>query len=278
MSRSTDRNALSPWRSETTWRVLFLAPLLLHPAPFRALALVPPRMSAIEPMYIMLAVSVWIAYLEIAKSHTSDFVARKLCHAGSGFLMCAACISLHTARSPLINHHLRKVSPTTPLVRRMLLDPLDLGSRCFVWFVAVASIAATWNLTPLPPFRFSRLYDVGVTAYLSLVSAWFYLQLDPRVLAPVFFADPAGAVVGKWCSRNLGPKVNPAWYANKTVCGTAAVFSLTWATVGYPCSPAHRVLVAAAAALAEAVGGDYDNLALAAVVLTGWRAAAWQTL
>ena len=56
------------------------------------------------------------------------------------------------------------------------------------------------------------------------------------------------------------------------MCGSAAVFALTYLTTFYPCGAAHRVAVASLAALAEAVGGDYDNLALAAVVVLGWRA------
>ena len=48
------------------------------------------------------------------------------------------------------------------------------------------------------------------------MSCWFYLQLDPRLLAPVFFADPAGAVVGKTLTRHL-PALNPTWYQKKTV-------------------------------------------------------------
>ena len=48
------------------------------------------------------------------------------------------------------------------------------------------------------------------------MSCWFYLQLDPRLLAPVFFADPAGAVVGKTLARHL-PALNPTWYQKKTV-------------------------------------------------------------
>ena len=33
---------------------------------------------------------------------------------------------------------------------------------------------------------------------LALILARFYLQLPATILAPLFFADPAGAVVGKW--------------------------------------------------------------------------------
>ena len=91
----------------------------------------------------------------------------------------------------------------------MLLDPSIWLDRVFVWCVAASSIAMTWGLSPIPAFRFSRPNDIGVTAYLSLVSVWFYLGLPPPVLAPVFFADPAGAIVGKSAASLLGPKWNP---------------------------------------------------------------------
>ena len=68
--------------------------------------------------------------------------------------------------------------------------------RIFVWLVSASSIAMTWNLSPLPAFRFSRPKDIGVTVYLCLVSVWFLQQLPAPILAPVFFADPAGAVIG----------------------------------------------------------------------------------
>ena len=37
------------------------------------------------------------------------------------------------------------------------------------------------------------------------------------------------------------------------------------------CSLAARTLIAACAALAEALGGAYDNLAIAVVVIAGWQ-------
>ena len=139
--------------------------------------------------------------------------------------------------------------------------------------MAVSSIAMTWDLSPLPPFRFSRPRDVGVTLYLLLVASWFAMQLPIQVLAPVFFADPAGAVVGKYFSRNH-PKLNPAWYQKKSVLGSLAVFLFTFATISYPVTLGARLCLAGLALLAEALGGDYDNLALAAVVLGGWVLAA----
>ena len=191
-----------------------------------------------NPHSIMIALVAWIMMLELA-TPLSPFAARKLCHAGCGLGI-------------------------------MLLDSTDYGSRLFVWTVAFGSIAMTWNLSPLPAFRFSREKDVGITVYLLLVSAWFWLQLPAPMLAPLFFADPAGAVVGKTLSRKFGPRWNPPWCGPKTVAGSCAVFLLTYLTIAYECTVLQRAGLAAAATVAEAVGGDYDNLAIAAVVLVGW--------
>ena len=129
----------------------------------------------------------------------------------------------------------------------------------------------TWGLSPIS-FHFAREKDVGITIYLLLVSVWFWLQLPPLVLAPLFFADPAGAVVGKLLSRHLGPRLNPPWLASKTVGGSCAVFALTWVSITYECTVWERCGLAAAATVAEAVGGEYDNLAIGVVVLSGWLA------
>ena len=192
---------------------------------------------------VMLTIVMWIVFLEyLTRGLLSNFASRKLCHAGCGAGM-------------------------------MMLESSRLDARCFVWAVAASSIAMTWDLSPLPAFRFSRPQDVGVTAYLSLVSVWFYLQLPAPILAPVFFADPGGAVVGKLCSHFI-PHLNPRWCGRKTVLGSAAVLGLTYVSIAFECSAAARAAIAVLAMLAEAVGGDYDNLALAAVVLAGWRATA----
>ena len=167
----------------------------------------------------------------------SNFTARKLCHSGCGF-----CI--------------------------MLLDPKATKDKLFVWLVASSSIMMSWNVLPfLPSFRFSRSRDVGITAFLSLVSLWFWLELDPTILSPMFFADPAGAVFGKYFTK-IG--FNAKWYGDKTVAGTAAVFIFCFLSLLYEVSVFNRLFISAAAALVEAVGGDYDNIGIAGVVLIGW--------
>jgi hypothetical protein len=153
----------------------------------------------------------------------------------------------------------------------MLLDPAVELNCYFVWAVSVTSIAMTWQLLPfLPAFRFSRNNDVGITIYLSLVSIWFLLGLPPSLLAPLFFADPAAAIVGKTLTWSPLAFLNPSWYGSKTVVGTLTVFAVTYYTISYDCSEHVRLAIAALAAVGEAIGGDYDNAVIGAVVIGGW--------
>ena len=62
------------------------------------------------------------------------------------------------------------------------------------------------------------------------------------------------------------------WYQEKTVAGSLAVFTITHATIGYSVTSSQRLLLAALATVGEALGGEFDNLVLAAVVFLGWVA------
>lgn len=171
------------------------------------------------------------------KALPSLFAARKACHAGSGALM-------------------------------LLLDSRDPIARAFIYVVVVSSLAMTWRLVPkwVPSFRFGDVYDVGISVYLLIVFAWFYLQQPVAALAPLFFADPAGAVVGKFCSKR---GFNRAWWENKTIMGTLAVLVVAYLSLDAPTYP--RVLLAVLCALAGAFGGKtFDNAIIAIPALGGW--------
>ena len=84
----------------------------------------------------------------------------------------------------------------------------------------------TWNLFGLKPFRFGKERDKGITIYLVFVSIWFYCSLSPKLLSPLFFSDPSGAIVGKFFTRKF-PKCNKVWYGQKTIMSSLAVFIVT---------------------------------------------------
>jgi len=94
-------------------------------------------------------------------------------------------------------------------------------------------------------------------------------MLDLSIVAPMFFADPAGAIIGKLFSKHV-PRLNPRWIGEKTVWGSTAVFIFTFFSIFYPVTLMQRLLVSVIAMVAEAVGGDYDNLLLVLAVLGGY--------
>ncbi|KAF4690345.1 hypothetical protein FOZ60_000315 [Perkinsus olseni] len=122
----------------------------------------------------------------------------------------------------------------------------------------------TWSLIPgIPNWRFGAYEDPGITIYLLVVG------FPIAVLAPVFFADPAGAVVGKWASANI-PSFNPPWIGKKTVLGSAAVFAVAFVSLHTPTSLLPRLLVSLVIAVAEALGSRYDNINITAAVIAAW--------
>eukprot|EP00408_Alexandrium_pacificum_P057488 CAMPEP_0171172346 /NCGR_PEP_ID=MMETSP0790-20130122/9674_1 /TAXON_ID=2925 /ORGANISM="Alexandrium catenella, Strain OF101" /LENGTH=211 /DNA_ID=CAMNT_0011637205 /DNA_START=53 /DNA_END=688 /DNA_ORIENTATION=+ len=207
-------------------------------------------MTALSPqvevnVFVIIAVqTTLLAFLQFGeKVLPSNFAARKSCHAGSGFLM-------------------------------LLLDSSDPIARWYVYSVVAFSLSMTWRLTPdwVPQFRFGEVYDAGITIYLIIVAAWFYLQMPVCVLAPLFFADPAGAIIGKFCSRR---GCNQVWWENKTVMGTLAVFIFAAISLDLP-GFWPKVLVAAVCALAEAFGGKtFDNAVIAVPVIGSWAYYNW---
>ena len=189
-------------------------------------------------MALMAFEAIFVPWLMLDKKHLSAFAARKLCHAGSGVVM-------------------------------MMLNCEVMLCRLFIYAVAVGSLTMNWELFPalLPNFWFGVPRDKGITLYLVLVACWVYAQLPLRILAPVFLADPAGAVVCKLMSQ-LFPKDNKRWIGAKTIAGSFAVFLATFVSLYAPVEPVPRLVVALLAALGEAVGGAYDNLVIAMVVVT----------
>eukprot|EP00931_Biecheleriopsis_adriatica_P029230 TRINITY_DN17385_c0_g1_i1.p1 TRINITY_DN17385_c0_g1~~TRINITY_DN17385_c0_g1_i1.p1 ORF type:complete len:271 (-),score=36.09 TRINITY_DN17385_c0_g1_i1:171-905(-) len=183
-----------------------------------------------------------LGFLERSTALLSKFQARKLCHAGTGLVL-------------------------LQLDSRIQLD------RYFVYLTGLGAMALTWEVHPrLKPFRFGKPRDIGMTVYMIVAMLWFSLELPIHVLAPMFFADPMGAVVGKYLSGMKDQGIhNPVWWSRggttKTLGGSAAVLIFTVMTFAGPATLLQRLVVGVAAVLAEAIGGAYDNLLLVIVVV-----------
>ena len=167
----------------------------------------------------------------------SPFLARKLCHVGSGIMM-------------------------------LQLDPSDYLARWFVYAVAISSLMMVWEVIPFQ-FRYSRSKDIGISMYLVIVVMFFYTQMPLHIIQPVFYADPMGAIVGKALTK-LIPSFNPQWIGKKTVGGTLAVFITSIITLTYG-TLFQKILIGTVSALVEAISLDYDNIMIAAVVIAGYK-------
>jgi len=186
--------------------------------------------------------AVLLTFLEKTGRCITDFQARKMAHAGTGLML-------------------------------LQFNSELLEARTIVYVIGCGSLAVTWELLPgLRPFRFGKPRDIGMTVYSLVAMLWFWMQLPIMVLAPMFFADPAGAIFGKWLTSKKDQGVwNPVWWragsAMKTVGGSAAVMFFTAMTFASPATTLQRILVGFLAAMAEAIGGAYDNLLLVIVVV-----------
>ena len=166
----------------------------------------------------------------------SNFGARKLCHSFSGFMM------LH-------------------------LNPGDTLARYFVYSVALSSLVMVWEIGINFRFRYAKVRDVGISVYLIIVVIFFYNQIPLEIIKPVFFADPLGALVGRYLTEH--GYTNPRWIGEKTVGGTSAVFLSTMATLGFG-SWGEKLGLALVVAIAEGVSKDFDNLFIAGIVIGGY--------
>lgn len=201
----------------------------------------PPEDSARYVVAIALECAL-LAFLEKSGRCISDFYARKICHACTGLML-------------------------------LQLDSRTPQDRTLVYLMGVGSLAVTWELLPrVRPFRFGRARDVGMTVFSVVAILWFWCELPIQVLAPMFFADPAGAIVGKWLTgmKHRGWP-NPVWWrsgeSTKTVGGSAAVLLVTALTMSAPATAPQRLAVGLLAAWAEALGGAFDNLLLVLCVV-----------
>ena len=195
-----------------------------------------PNFPKLPTIPLILAELLILAFCEFGP--LTNFGARKLCHSFSGFMM------LH-------------------------LDSADPLARYFVYSVAVSSLVMVWEIGINFRFRYAKPRDVGISVYLIIVVIFFYNQIPLEIIKPVFFADPLGALVGRYLTEQ--GYTNPRWVGEKTVGGTCAVFLSTLATLGFG-SWGEKLGLSVVVAIAEGLSKDFDNLFIAAIVIGGYVA------
>lgn len=102
--------------------------------------------------------------------------------------------------------------------------------------------------------------DPGITTYVATCSVCCAFGIPFVSIAPLFFADPMGAIVG----RNVA---SPRIYGSKTLAGTMAVSGTAFLTLSDP-SVANRCVAAFMIGGIELVAGDFDNPCIAAFLLS----------
>lgn len=102
-------------------------------------------------------------------------------------------------------------------------------------------------------FSFARNQDVGILGYTTIASLCAHLHIPFRAVAPMFYADPAGAIVGRTLPRSL----NPIIFGKKTLAGTLAVSLVSFLTTDDILLEKARN--ATIIPLIELFGGKFDN-------------------
>eukprot|EP00914_Ancora_sagittata_P014135 GHVO01027624.1.p1 GENE.GHVO01027624.1~~GHVO01027624.1.p1 ORF type:complete len:153 (-),score=12.85 GHVO01027624.1:167-625(-) len=130
----------------------------------------------------------------------------------------------------------------------------SLRVRIFIAAFAAGVILKVWFGEP---FRYAERGDIGITVFGVIVILWCILKAPYSALAPTFFADPLGALVGRWADTRT-------WYKNKTIAGSLAVFTAAALSLILFTNVLWRDVfgVSIAITLCEALGGRYDNLVM----------------
>lgn len=139
----------------------------------------------------------------------------------------------------------------------ILTDFSDPLARYALYAVVGANVLALFTRAT---YHFSDRRDVGIVSYLLFCATTASLGVPFWKMAPLFYADPAGALVGRTVrTRKL--------VGSKSVGGTLAVFAVAAATMfgdDLLTACAHALVVA----LLELFAGKWDNPAIGCYLLT----------
>ena len=148
----------------------------------------------------------------------------------------------------------------------MAADPQSQGFALCVFAsgaVAVVMVGLPRTSSILGPY--AKLRDVGILGYSATVCFCVAAGVPLREIAPLFYADPAGAIVGRLASEYRGKSKdvrNPQLFGTeKTLFGTisVAVVASISTFLGQEQSLAARMMVGLCVAAIELFGGKLDN-------------------
>lgn len=145
-----------------------------------------------------------------------------------------------------------------------LLILCDMNDWLIRASVYAASAIVCGSAQFMRPLHFAEVRDPGITSYLCFVSMCVACGIPLSSIAPLFYADPSGAIVG----RNVD---SPKLVGSKSAAGTlavATVAALTLFGVPWPLRAFHGIVLA----LIELFGGKWDNPLMGTYLVLIWIA------
>jgi len=135
----------------------------------------------------------------------------------------------------------------------------DVHDPLFAAGMYAVAITTAYLVSRTRLIHFASLRDVGMLNYMFFCALCVTLKLPMVYIAPLFYADPMGAIVGRNVpSRKL--------VGSKSLSGTVAVF--VTASLTFVETPAWTSLASGAAVAAiELFAGKWDNVAIGAYLL-----------
>tara|TARA_B100000902_G_scaffold399012_3_gene467974 strand:+ start:777 stop:1349 length:573 start_codon:yes stop_codon:yes gene_type:complete len=96
--------------------------------------------------------------------------------------------------------------------------------------------------------------DIGIFGYVIACCLCLYLMVPYSEIAPLFYADPMGAIIGKTIES---PKI----WENKTLAGTSAIFGTSLLTIDGNIED--KIITSSIITLIELFGNKVDNSLIA---------------
>ena len=94
--------------------------------------------------------------------------------------------------------------------------------------------------------------DLGIFSYSVSCFLCLALSVPYSEMAPLFYADPAGAIIGRTIQ-------SPQIWNNKTIAGSTAVFGTTFITLPSSYEVHEKLVLSTIITIIELFGGEIDN-------------------
>ena len=178
---------------------------------------------------------------------------------GTGVILASA---IKAPVSPWISRKIVHIGIGTLLIHADVADS-EVVAGIYTAGTAAAGYTAFKGINQISKGREMEgpIKDIGIFGYTVACMAALLLSVSYSDMAPLFYADPAGAIVGRSFNTT---KI----YDEKSIGGTGAVFATAALTTDGELE--ERVMAGSVIALIELFGGKIDNSLIALYLI--WKA------